>query len=190
MAATALVGLLAVAAIAAGSYIARQTGAGAEEPAPGAAGLPRPATGEPLTLTDTDGHSYRISAVAAGRAEDGRAYAEYVIANAGDAQVPLETPGDLFVAKDKSTATACMEQPGAPSDLCTPPNSTEVLGPVDGSPDVVSDGVDEYMPPHAEYLVRIITDDEVQELGADDIGLYVWNVRFIQDRKARLVTLP
>ncbi|ROO83614.1 hypothetical protein EDD29_1120 [Actinocorallia herbida] len=192
MAATALAGLLAVAAIGAGTYIARETGAGADEPAtaPAASGLPRPATGEALTLTDTEGFGYTIAAVNAGRDEEGRAYAEYVIANPGDARAPLETPGDLFVPKAKSKAAACMEQPGAPGTMCTPPNSSKVVGPLEGSPEIVKDGVDEYMPPHSEFLVRITTDDKVEEVTEDDLGLYVWEVRFVEDRKARLIPLP
>lgn len=196
VATVALAGLLAVAAVGVGAYIARETGKDDDgkkssvSVAPAATGLASPASGEPMTLSDTEGNSYTIAAVDAGRDENGRAYAEYVIANTGDAQAPLETPGDLFVSKTKSKATACMEQPGAPTTMCTPPNSTEVLGPLEGSPDIVSDGVDEYMPAHAEYLVRITTDDEVDELAASDLGLYVWDVRFIKDRKARLIPMP
>ncbi|GAB2807218.1 hypothetical protein GCM10022221_00520 [Actinocorallia aurea] len=194
MATTALAGLLAIAAIGAGSYIARETGAGAGEPkagpAPAASGLARPATGEPMTLTDTDGFGYTIAAVAAGRDDEGHAYADYVIANTGDEQAPLETPGDLFVPKAKAKSAACMEQPGAPGSMCTPPNSSKVVGPLEGSAAVVEEGVDRYMPPHSEFLIRVTTDDKVGEVSEDDLGLYVWDARFVEDRKARLISFP
>jgi hypothetical protein len=78
----------------------------------------------------------------------------------------------------------CMPQPGAPSDMCTLPDHTDVIDTL-GSPKPRSEDGDQYIPAGASYLVRVATDMPVgTSTGQDDLGLFVWNPRFAHDRRA------
>ncbi|GAB2819247.1 hypothetical protein GCM10022221_16350 [Actinocorallia aurea] len=197
-------GVMAVAAAAVAAIVVMSGGGGEQDPEPpspsvmatgGATSQARPESGPVVELRSTDDYTYTIGAVGGGTEEvDGKkyAYADYFIANTQEQPVPMEFPGDLFIERDKAPkGVACMEQAGAPSSRCTVDNETILKALLDGSeaPQMV-DG-DEYMAPGASYLLRIRTKDPVAEdVKAADLGIYVWQVRFFQDRKARHIEFP
>ncbi|MEO3785913.1 serine/threonine-protein kinase [Actinocorallia sp. B10E7] len=154
-----------------------------------------PKLGPLMELRSTDGYDYTIAAVEGGTEESGGekyAYIDYMLANTQQQPVPLETPGDLFIDPDKAPKGApCAEQPGAPADRCTVENTTSVkavLG--ESDPLVMIDG-EENMAAGSSYLLRVRTKNPVpEEVAAGDLGLYVWEVRFVADRKARHVEFP
>ncbi|WP_433183867.1 hypothetical protein [Actinoallomurus sp. CA-150999] len=164
--------------------------------------------GPKLDLSTPDGYLYDIAAVGAGTADkplsgtktpppEGAtlAYVDYVITNSGTDPALLDFPADLFVKRsalpDSVAATGrCMPQPGAPSDMCTLPDSTEVIDTLGFAPPKSQEG-DQYIPAGASYLVRVATDMGVKkETQPGDIGLYVWNPRFVANRQAVQVELP
>ncbi|MDX6744973.1 serine/threonine-protein kinase [Actinocorallia sp. A-T 12471] len=196
-------GVMAVAAVAVAATVVL-TGGGHAEPEPpspsvmatgGATSQVRPPTGPVLELRSTDDFTYTIGAAGGGTEEiDGAkyAYADYFIANAQDQPVPMEYPGDLFIERAKAPkGVACMDQPGAPDSRCTVPNEQTVKALLDGSEAPLTVDGDEYMAPGASYLIRVRTKDPVPgDVKAADIGVYVWDVRFFQDRKARHIEFP
>ncbi|GAA4625947.1 hypothetical protein GCM10023196_032160 [Actinoallomurus vinaceus] len=164
--------------------------------------------GPKLDLTTPDGYLYDIAAVEAGTDDkplsgtktpppEGAtlAYVDYVITNTGTDPALLDFPADLFVKRsalpDSVAATGrCMPQPGAPSDMCTLPDSTEVIDTLGFAPPKSQEG-DQYIPAGASYLVRVATDMGVKKgIQRDDLGLYVWNPRFVTNRQAVKVEFP
>ncbi|MEO3783120.1 hypothetical protein ABGB12_07315 [Actinocorallia sp. B10E7] len=192
--AAALTAVLGAGAVCAVVLIVKEgeTSPAARSPAvTGSPSVPAPEAGEPVALTSTDGFTYRIAAVGGGRKVNGQAYIDYTITNTGPGKAPMERPGDLFLDRGKTlSGSRCMEQPGAEKGKCTLENSSTIIGYVDGAPPLVVEGADEYIPAGASYLIRISTRERVKELTRQDLALYVWDVRFIEDRKARLIPFP
>ena len=163
-------------------------------------------TGDRLDVTTPEGFSYSLAAVEAGtsvrpltstRTTPPRGttlgYVDYVLTNTGTAPALLDFPADLFVRRSLvpgSARSRCMPQPGAPADMCTLPNHTDVVNTLGSAPPTSQDG-DTYIPPGAGYLVRIATDLPIGETATvRDLGLYVWNPRFAPGRRALAVPLP
>jgi hypothetical protein len=166
-----------------------------------------PATGPKLHIANTDGYAYTIAAARGGTntiplpgtgspPPDGStyAYADYVLTNTGSKPALLDFPADLFVKKTQVTTAAqarCMPQPGTLGDLCTLPDHSAVIGYLNGSKAPTSQDDDQYMPPGASYLVRIATDLPVNtKLKQTEMNLYIWDARYVSDRKAVLVAFP
>lgn len=165
-------------------------------------------TGDELSLTTPDGFTYDVAGVKAATsnrplstdrtpppAGATLAYADYVITNTGTRPALLDFPADLFVRRSKlppsvRAANRCMPQPGAPADMCTLPDHTDVVNMLGFAPPTSSYG-DQYIPAGATYLLRVATDMGVSEdTGPDDLALYVWNPRFAPDRRAVRIPLP
>lgn len=173
------------------------------------AGVRRPPelkTGDRLAVSTPDGFTYSLAAVKAGTSERPLAstrttppsgttlgYVDYMITNTGTAPALLDFPADLFVRRSLVPASAqgrCMPQPGAPADMCTLPDHTDVVNTLGFAPPSSQDE-DQYIPAGASYLVRVATDLPVRAATTDhDLGLYVWNPRFAPDRRALAVPLP
>ncbi|MEV5707794.1 hypothetical protein [Actinoallomurus sp. NPDC052274] len=164
--------------------------------------------GPKLDLTTPDGYTYSIAAVDSGTADkplagtrtpppDGAtlAYVDYVITNTGTRPALLDFPADLFVKRSVLPASVastgrCMPQPGAPTDMCTLPDTTQVVDTL-GFPAPPSQDGDQFIPAGASYLVRVATDMGVDKgVQRNDLGLYVWNPRFVTDRQAVKVEFP
>jgi hypothetical protein len=164
--------------------------------------------GPKLDLSTPDGYTYSIAAVEAGTGDkplsgtrtpppDGAtlAYIDYVLTNTGTQPALLDFPADLFVKRSALPASVaatgrCMPQPGAPSDVCTLPDTTQVVDTL-GSPAPRSQDGDQFIPAGASYLVRVATDMGVDKgIQRADLGLYVWNPRFVADRQAVRVEFP
>jgi hypothetical protein len=169
---------------------------------------PKVKTGDRLDVTTPDGFSYSLAAVRGGTADrplastktrppqgTTLAYADYVITNNGTDPALLDFPADLFVArsrvpKEVLAQNRCMPQPGAPEDMCTLPDHTDVVNTL-GFPSPRSQDEDQYIPAGASYLVRVATDLPVAtSTTQDDIRLYVWNPRFVPSRHAVEVPFP
>lgn len=163
-------------------------------------------TGAELDVSTPDGFSYSLAAVKAGTSDRPLAstkspppngttlgYVDYVITNTGSAPALLDFPADLFVKRPLLAAASknrCMPQPGAPEDMCTLPDHTDVVNTLGFAPPRTEDE-DQYIPAGASYLVRVATDLPVStSVTSDDLGLYVWNSRFAPDRRAIQVPLP
>lgn len=163
-------------------------------------------TGDRLDVSTPDGFSYSLAAVKAGTSDrplastrtpppsgSMLAYVDYVLTNTGTEPALLDFPADLFVKRSlvpAPTRGRCMPQPGAPSDMCTLPDDTDVVNTLGYAPPKTQDE-DQYIPAGASYLVRVATDLPVSTgTGARDLGLYVWNPRFIPDRHAVQVPIP
>jgi hypothetical protein len=174
----------------------------------GAGSLSRLKTGSQLDVSTPDGYSYSLAAVKAGTAERPLAdtttrpttgttlgYADYVITNTGTDAALLDFPADLFVKRSRVPASVlakdrCMPQPGAPSDMCTLPDHTDVVNTLGFAPPRSENG-DQYIPAGASYLVRVATDMPVDaSISPHDMRLYVWNPRFVPDRRAVEVPFP
>jgi hypothetical protein len=164
--------------------------------------------GPKLDLTTPDGYTYSIAAVGSGTGgkplprggtppPEGAtlAYIDYVLTNTGTRAALLDFPADLFVKRTALPASVaasgrCMPQPGAPADMCTLPDSTEVIDTLGFAPPRSQEG-DQFIPAGASYLVRVATDMGVDKgVQRDDLGLYVWNPRFVTDRQAVKVEFP
>ena len=163
-------------------------------------------TGDALDVSTPDGFTYSLAAVKAGTSDrplastktappDGATlgYVDYVITNTGTQPALLDFPADLFVKRALVPGTArdrCMPQPGAPEDMCTLPDHTDVVNTLGFAPPRTQDE-DQYIPPGASYLVRVATDlPVVTSTGSRDLRLYVWNPRFAPDRHAIEVPIP
>ena len=117
-----------------------------------------------------------------------------MITNTGTAPALLDFPADLFVRRSLVPASAlahrCMPQPGAPEDMCTLPDTTDVVNTL-GYPAPRTQYEDQYIPAGASYLVRVASTLPVSPgVAKDDLGLYVWNPRFVPNRRAVRVALP
>jgi hypothetical protein len=214
-AATGVVGVVLVAAI---IVLLRSIGSGgANTRAPdsggaavngGAIGAARtPRTGAPLHLTTPDGFAYDVAAVRGGTSDrplrsdatpppagQTYAYIDYVLTNTQQQESLLDFPGDLFVRRALVPANIrarCMPQPGVSGDMCTLPNHSAVIGYLNGCKPPVEENGDDYLPPGASYLVRVATTTAVDEVtGARDMRLYVWDARYISDRRAVEIPFP
>jgi hypothetical protein len=147
--------------------------------------------GPEMTLKSADGFGYSMIALD-GKVGDGTAYVDYVLTNNSDQEAPLEEPGDLFITKSfVSEPARCMPQPGAEPTMCSVPNSTRVVGMVGGSKPPINRGGDKFMPARAAYKLRVTSDIAINPAATKrDLHLYVWDARFISDRRAHLVALP
>jgi hypothetical protein len=215
-AATGVAGVMLVAVVIVLLRSADSGGAGIQAPGDGGppavnGGLAGPArtpkTGQPLRLHTPEGFGYTVAA-AHGAANDEPlptghtplssgttyAYVDYVLSNTQGRPVLLDFPGDLFVRRDRVPATArrrCMPQPGVPGDMCTLPNHSAVIGYLDGSKPPIEDAGDRYIPPGASYLVRVATTmPVVKGLRQSGMRLFVWDARYISDRRAVEVPFP
>ena len=213
----ALVGVLGVAAIAAGIVVFRPDpggsgDAGGGRSAEGGAGAALPAVGAPrtgpvLSVTTPEGYGYGLAAVKAGvdarplpdsPALTGKgltyAYAEYVLTNNHTRPALLDFPADLFMPRSQvpeSAVDRCMPQPGIPEDMCTLPNRSQVVARVKGSKPPVKDSGDTLIPGGATYVVRIAADLPVKDgIKPEELKLYVWNARFTSDRKGIELAFP
>lgn len=174
----------------------------------GSGSLSRLKTGSRLDVSTPDGYSYSLAAVKAGTADrplasttvrptDGTTlgYIDYVITNTGTDAALLDFPADLFVKRSRVPSSVlaknrCMPQPGAPSDMCTLPDHTDVVNTLGFAPPSSQDG-DQYIPAGASYLVRVATDMPVDtSVSSSDLRLYVWNPRFAPGRRAVEAPLP
>ena len=215
----ALVGALGIVAVAVIIIILRPGGNDAPSPVhagadqdvtSGSSGTAKtvaaPKTGPTLSIANTDGYAYSIAAARGGTNNkplpgttpppDGTsyAYADYVLTNTGQKPALLDFPADLFVHRDRVgvvARTRCMPQAGTRADMCTLPNHSAVIGYLKGSrPPATQDG-DQYMPAGASYLVRVATDLPVStDLTQGEMNLYIWDARYISDRKAVLLAFP
>jgi hypothetical protein len=163
-------------------------------------------TGTELNVSTPDGFSYSLTAVKGGTSDRPLAstrttpphgttlgYIDYVITNTGTEPAFLDFPADLFVKRSlvpSPSADRCMPQPGAPPDMCTLPDHTDVVNTLGFAPPR-SEDEDQYIPAGASYLVRVATDMPVSTSASQrDLGLYVWNPRFTPDRRAIEVPFP
>ncbi len=215
----AATGVAGVVLISVAIVVLRSTGSGgANTRAPNTDGAPAvnggvvgqvqaPRTGPRLHLTTPDGFAYDVSAARGGtsdrplRAETtpppaGKTYAyiDYVLTNTQSQEGLLDFPGDLFVQRTLVPANVrgrCMPQTGAAGDMCTLPNHSAVIGYLDGSKEPIEENGDQYMPPGASYLVRVATTQPVDQVtGARDLRMYVWDARYVSDRRAVEVAFP
>jgi hypothetical protein len=215
-AATGMVGVLLIAIA---IMVLRSTGSGgANTRSPDADGAPAvnggvaaqkttPRTGPSLHLTTPDGFAYDVAAARGGTSDRplgknttpppaGRTYAyiEYVLTNTQSQDGLLDFPADLFVRRSLVPANVrdrCMPQPGVPGDMCTLPNHSAVVGYLGGSKAPIEENGDTYMPPGASYLVRVTTTQSVDKgVEQRDVRLYVWDARYISDRRAVEVAFP
>jgi hypothetical protein len=215
----AATGVVGVVLVALAIVLLRSTGnGGANTRAPGTDGAPAgtggaaqriraPRTGPALHLTTPDGFAYDVAAVRGGTTDKplptdtapppaGKTYAyiDYVLTNTQAAEDLLDFPGDLFVRRALVPANIrgrCMPQPGVPGDMCTLPNHSAVMGYIRGSKPPVDESGDQYMPPGAAYLVRVATTQPVDKDTAQrDLRLFVWDARYISDRRAVEVAFP
>ncbi|MCW2862643.1 MAG: hypothetical protein JWP48_4351 [Actinoallomurus sp.] len=189
--------------------VAERTSASrAQAPVPGAStgvrSLSQLKTGAKLDVSTPDGFSYSLAAVKGGTSDRPLAstrtppphsttlgYIDYVITNTGTEPALLDFPADLFVKRSLvPSKTRCMPQPGAPADMCTLPDHTDVVNTLGFAPPR-SEDEDQYIPAGASYLVRVATDMPVSTSASQrDLGLYVWNPRFTPDRRAVEVPFP
>lgn len=215
-AATGVVGVVLVAVI---IVVLRSTGSGgANTHVPNPDGAPAvnggavgqvqtPRTGSRLHLITPDGFAYDVAAVRGGtndrplqtdtrppQAGTTYAYIDYVLTNTQNQEDLLDFPADLFVRRTLVPANVrarCMPQPGVPGDMCTLPNHSSVIGYINSSKPPAEESGDQYMPPGASYLVRVATTQPVENaLGPRDVRLYVWDARYISDRRAVEVPFP
>jgi hypothetical protein len=166
----------------------------------------RPVTGRPLTVTTPEGDHYTVAAVRgatdkaplSGLPEPptgkGYAFIDYVLTNPHRRPVLLDFPPNVFLRRavvPADFAERCVFRVGAPEDVCDLPGRTRVIARLRGSDGLLRRDADTYMAPGASYLVRTVADAPVLNgVGRKDMGLYVWEVRFTQDRIARLIPLP
>lgn len=165
----------------------------------------RPEAGEPLTVKTPEGFTYSVEAVGRATSKDPmpaappagltNVYVDYILTNAGKQAALLDFPPDVFVKRSvvpDSDQERCIPRVGAPDDMCAAPSRPRILGRVGDSrsPYVTSSG-DTYIPAGSSYLVRAVVGFVVPDgTSADDLGLYVWAVRFTGDRTAREVVFP
>ena len=160
----------------------------ASQDAPAASSTPR--TGTQLGFTSTEDFAYSLGAIKAGLDSGRHAYIEYLVANTSGRTAPFEAPGQLFLLKEESGSEACVDQEGTEVGLCSPPTESEIVGFV-GDARPSPDGVDQYMPAGASFIVRVTTKDPVAETAdVANLRLYVWDVRFVRNRIAQGLPLP
>lgn len=167
---------------------------------------PRPKAGKALKVTTPDGLAYLIEAVGGGVSEepvygspppdDGLTYAyiDYVFTNQHSEAALFDLPPDIFVKRDsvpEADRGRCIPRLGTPKDMCAVAGKGKVIARVGDSPATYEQDGDVYMPAGASYLVRAVSDVQVESgTSQDDLGLYVWAVRFTTDRIARPAPFP
>lgn len=210
----ALAGILGIGAITALIVIFRHGGGSSggqtdsAQPGSGVQQLAAPKTGPVLSLATPDGYAYGLGAIKAGTttqpltkggtpapAGGAFAFADYLFTNTGSAPALLDfTAADLFVKRTQvpeSAQARCMPQPGTPDDMCTLPNSATILGVTSGSKPPTMQNGDQYIPPGASYVIRVQTSFPVNPSTAQaQLSVYVWQARFIANRKAVLAAFP
>jgi hypothetical protein len=166
-----------------------------------------PRTGPALSIANTDGYAYTIAAARGGTdasplpgtgtpppADATYAYADYVLTNTGNKTALLDFPADLFVKRSRiarESQARCMPQVGTQPGMCTLPNHSVVIGYLNGAKAPSSQEGDQYMPAGASYLIRVATDLPVSTgLTPAEMNLYIWDARYISDRKAVLLAFP
>jgi hypothetical protein len=166
-----------------------------------------PRTGPALSIANTDGYAYSIAAARGGTDDSPLpgtgtpppagatyAYADYVLTNTGNKPALLDFPADLFVKRSRiarESQARCMPQVGTQPGMCTLPNHSVVIGYLNGAKAPSSQEGDQYMPAGASYLIRVATDLPVSTgLTPAEMNLYIWDARYISDRKAVLLAFP
>jgi hypothetical protein len=164
------------------------------------------AAGRPLTVRTAEGYTYRLEGVSAGTSPDALpgavptsptqtyAYADYILTNAGRAPALLEYPADIFLRRTLVPAQVrarCVPISGA-AGSCTLPSDSRLVARLGNSPAPTSDAAgDAYRPPGGSYLVRAVINTAVSgDVSAEDLGLYVWQVRYNGARLAKPVRFP
>jgi len=214
----AVVGMIAIAGIVGGIVLSRGHGsstAGGNLALPGSTSavggdvkqVPKPPTGTALNIATPDGYGYSVAAIKGGTSEQpliksvsappaGQTfvYVDYVLTNTTSKPALLDFPADLFVSQQKVPKAAlanCMPQPGVPGNMCTLRNHSQVAEYVQGSKPPITQSGDQYMPPGSSYIIRLQTDVPVDKgLTQADMGVYIWDARYISDRKAVNVPFP
>ncbi len=185
-----LAAVVAVVAIGLVVFLVRPDGGSDDAPrrdVPAAADAPR--TGQQLKFTSTEDFSYSMGAIEAGL-ESGRAYIDYLVTNTSGRTAPFEAPAQLYLPEEDAGTKLCASQEGVAEGLCSPPTETKIVGAVGGA-QPSPDGVDQYMPADASFVVRVSTKEPVAEgAQADSLRLYVWDVRFVTNRIAQVLPLP
>ncbi|WP_106398189.1 hypothetical protein [Actinocorallia populi] len=154
---------------------------------PAAAKVPR--TGTQLKFTSTEDFDYSMGAIRTGL-DSGRAYAEYLVTNDSGRTAPFEAPAQLYLPAADAGTDRCAPQAGVSEGMCNPPTESQIVGVV-GDAQPSPDGVDQYMPAGASFIVRVSTEQPVaQSARPDAIRLYIWDVRFVTNRIAQPLPLP
>ena len=213
----AVAGVIAIAAVV-GGIILSQSGSKSSPTAAANGGsatvvggdVPRieqPKTGTPLNIATPDGYAYTVAAISGGTSDQplvkdvsppasGQtfAYIDYVLTNSKQTPALLDFPADLFLKAAKvpgAEQTTCMPQPGIPGDMCTLRNHSLVTAYVGDSKAPITQNGDQYMPGGASYRIRIQTDLSVDKgLAQSDMGLYVWDIRYISNGKGVHAAFP
>jgi hypothetical protein len=153
-----------------------------------------------------EGYTYRLEGVSAGTSPDvlpgavptaptqTYAYADYILTNAGRVPALLEYPADIFLRRTLVPAQVrprCVPISGA-AGSCTLPSDSRLVARLGDSPAPTSDAAgDAYLPPGGSYLVRAVINTPVSgDVSAQDLGLYVWQVRYNGARLAKPVRFP
>ncbi|MCD0453566.1 hypothetical protein LO762_30930 [Actinocorallia sp. API 0066] len=196
-----LVGVsLAVVAVTGAAFLLLRPDGSAAEGGPGSTGnaavtglptVPKPKTGTPLNVTNSEDVAYSLAAAEAGIDDEGHAYIDYVITNKSEETAPYEAPAQLFLPEGDAGTDRCADQEGTDPGLCSPPTTNVITGLLDPAKPPTTEAGDTYMPPGAAFLVRTTTKEPVAETASpEDLRLYIWNVRFIPSRIAREIPLP
>ncbi|MBO2454788.1 hypothetical protein J4573_47410 [Actinomadura barringtoniae] len=202
------VGLVGLAAVAAGGTMFALRGSDDAPAAKPAAAGPAPKSGAAVDVGTSDGSKYEIKAVTGGTNEgvvetvqssplpsgSAFAYIDYVLSNPSNQKVLLDYPADVFVRKSLVAAQArgrCMWQAGVPENMCTPPTTSDVVRRLAGGALQSGDGGDRYMPPGSSFLVRATVQVPVDKrLRQSDLRLYIWKQLYMDDQTAKLAPFP
>jgi hypothetical protein len=202
------VGLVGIAAVAAGGVMFTLHGSDGP-PGPRAAAVgPAPKGGPAVDVGTSDGSKYEIKAVTGGTNEgvvesvqssplpsgSAFAYIDYVLSNPSRQKVLLDFPADVFVKKSLVAPQArgrCIWQAGVPESMCTPPTTSDVVRRLAGGALQPGDGGDKYMPPGSSFLVRATVVVPVDKsLKKSDMRLYIWKQLYMADQTARQAPFP
>ncbi|RAY11424.1 hypothetical protein DPM19_30875 [Actinomadura craniellae] len=187
--------------------VLRSSGGSAEQFPGEPAGPGLPVTGPAVEAAASGVPTYRLAAVGGGG--DGGsdamgqptppvgtvyAYAEYVLTNLQQREVPLEYPADIFVTRGLVPAwdqNRCLTQPGVPIDVCVLPAQNRVVKALNGTGAPEPRGGEFFLAPGASYLVRVATEVPVSKgLTPRDMKLYVWEKAFIADQLPKPMPFP
>jgi hypothetical protein len=164
-----------------------------------------PETGKKLTVQTPEGFTYSIQAVGGGVDAEASsspppegmafAYVDYVFTNTGNEPALLDFPPDVFLKRSivpDDEQERCIPRVGAPESVCAAPSKPKVIGRLDDSPPPYTiDTGDTYMPAKGSYLVRAVAEFPIPaDASGDDLSLYVWAVRFTEDRIAKHAPFP
>ncbi|MGI8335133.1 hypothetical protein ACRYCC_34715 [Actinomadura scrupuli] len=175
----------------------RSTSAAASDDLPA---QPMPVTGSPVSLTSSDGFTYRIAMASASAtaSPSGQisASVDYVLTNTGTKPAFLGPPypGDLFLPSTKlpdADRTACATRGVVEKPYCTPKTSSEVIARLGPSGRLIVDRGDRYLPAGGSYLIRVTaTLNAGARISGDDLRLKIWQRRFDQDGRNIDVPVP